>query len=123
LPKLLYGENHAYSIPFTGSGTEETVSKMTTADMKKFHSTWFKPNNATLVIVGDTTMEEIKPKIERLFKNWKRGNVPQKNISMLDQNSFKRTVYKLTDRAQFIQSFLPVTLPHQNLIPTTLQSV
>ncbi len=105
LPKLLYGENHAYSIPFTGSGTEETVSKMTTADMKKFHSTWFKPNNATLVIVGDTTMEEIKPKIERLFKNWKRGNVPQKNISMLDQKSFKRTVY-IIDRPGSIQSII-----------------
>lgn len=105
LPKLLYGENHAYSIPFTGSGTEETVSKMTTADMKKFHSTWFKPNNATLVIVGDTTMEEIKPKIERLFKNWKRGNVPQKNISMLDQKSLKRTVY-IIDRPGSIQSII-----------------
>ena len=29
--------------------------------MVKFHQTWFKPNNATLVVVGDTTMAEIKP--------------------------------------------------------------
>ncbi|HON09112.1 MAG TPA: pitrilysin family protein, partial [Verrucomicrobiota bacterium] len=103
LPKLLYGENHAYSVPFTGSGTEETVSKMTTADMKKFHSTWFKPNNATLVVVGDTTMDEIKPKLERLFKSWKRGTVPQKNISILDQKSLKRTIY-IIDRPGSIQS-------------------
>ena len=33
----------------------------------KFHQTWFKPNNATLVVVGDTTLAEIQPKLEKLF--------------------------------------------------------
>ena len=36
-------------------------------DLIKFHQTWFKPNNATLIVVGDTTMAEIKPKLEKLF--------------------------------------------------------
>ena len=31
-------------------------------------------------MVGDTTMAEIKPKIEKLFKDWKPGAVPAKNI-------------------------------------------
>ena len=31
LPKLLYGENHAYSLPLTGSGTEISVNKITQA--------------------------------------------------------------------------------------------
>jgi len=35
--------------------------------MKKFHDTWFKPNKATLITVGDTTMNEIRPKLEKLF--------------------------------------------------------
>ena len=103
LPKVLYGTNHAYSLPFTGSGTEESVSKMTTADMKKFHSTWFKPNNATLVVVGDTTMDEIKPKLERLFKNWKPAQVPQKNISPVNPLANPRVVY-IVDRPGSIQS-------------------
>lgn len=105
LPKLLYGQGHAYSIPFTGSGTEESVAKLTPADMKKFHSTWFKPNNATLIIVGDTTMEEIKPKIERLFKNWKPAEVPKLNIAQIDPRSLKRAVY-IVDRPGSIQSFI-----------------
>lgn len=105
LPKLLYGANHAYSVPFTGSGTEESVSKMTTADMKRFHSTWFKPNNATLVVVGDITMDEIKPKLERLFKNWKPGSVPKKNISTIDPRGQKRTVY-IVDRPGSLQSVI-----------------
>jgi zinc protease len=107
LPKVLYGTNHAYSLPFTGSGTEESVSKMTTADMKKFHSTWFKPNNATLVVVGDTTMDEIKPKLERLFKNWKPAQVPQKNISPVNPLANPRVVY-IVDRPGSIQTVILV---------------
>ena len=59
-PKLLYGAGHAYGNPYTGSGTEESVAKLRREDLVKFHETWFKPNNATLVVVGDTTMAEIK---------------------------------------------------------------
>ena len=81
LPKLLYGAGHAYSTPFTGSGTEEAVSKMTRGEMVKFQQTWLKPNNATLVVVGDATMSEIKPELEKYFKNWKPGDVPNKNVA------------------------------------------
>ena len=76
LPRLLYGANHAYSTPFTGSGTEASVAQITRADAAKFHDTWFKPNNATLVVVGDTTLAEIKPRLEQLFADWKPGEVP-----------------------------------------------
>ncbi|HET6725532.1 MAG TPA: pitrilysin family protein [Gammaproteobacteria bacterium] len=80
VPQLLYGKHHAYSMPLTGSGYIDTVSKLTPADLKKFHDTWFKPNNATLIVVGDITLEQIRPKIERLFAGWQRGDVPDKDI-------------------------------------------
>lgn len=86
-PRLLYGKNHAYSNPLTGSGTEESIRKITTKDLKKFHNEWFKPNNATLVIVGDTKMEEIAPKIEKLFNHWKTGKVPLKSIKKVPPKS------------------------------------
>jgi zinc protease len=80
LPRLLYGEGNAYSLPLTGSGYETTVAKLTPADLKRFHDTWFKPNNATLLIVGDTTLAEMKPKLEKLFGGWKAGSVPAKTL-------------------------------------------
>ncbi len=80
-PKLLYGPGHAYGNPFTGSGTEASVQAMTLADLQKFHDAWFKPNNATLVVVGAAGLDEIKPKLEKLFSAWKPGEVPKKNIS------------------------------------------
>jgi zinc protease len=80
-PKLVYGAGHPYAIPFTGSGYSDTVAKLTRADLVKFHQTWFKPAGATLVVVGDTTMAEIKPKLERLFQAWTGGKPPVKKIT------------------------------------------
>jgi zinc protease len=81
LPPILFGSGHAYAVPLTGSGTEESVGKLTREDMARFHAAWFKPNNATLIVVGDTTVADIKPKLEKFFGAWKAGQVPSKNIS------------------------------------------
>jgi zinc protease len=84
LPPLLYGEGHPYSLPLTGSGTTESVRKIDREQVVRFHETWFKPNNATLVIVGDTTLEEMKPKLEMLFAEWKPGNIPSPAIPAVE---------------------------------------
>ena len=81
LPKLLYGKGHAYSNPFTGSGTEESVNKIMRDDLVKFHQAWFVPNNATLTVVGDINADELKAKLEKSLADWKAKPVQQKNIS------------------------------------------
>ncbi|HEX6966755.1 MAG TPA: pitrilysin family protein [Gemmatimonadaceae bacterium] len=103
-PELLYGAKHAYGTPLTGSGTETSVAGLTRDQLASFHDTWFKPNNATLVVVGATSMDEIKPKLEALFKNWKRGSVPKKNIATVAQEPTS-TVY-LIDRPGSQQSII-----------------
>jgi zinc protease len=80
LPPILFGPEHAYGAPLTGSGTEETLTAVTREDIVRFHSAWFKPNNSTLIVVGDTTVEEIKPKLEKLFGKWSSASVPAKNV-------------------------------------------
>jgi zinc protease len=81
LPRVIYGDGHAYANPWTGSGTEASTAKITREDLVEFHRTWFKPNHATLVVVGATTMAEVKPRLERLFAAWRPGEVPRKNIA------------------------------------------
>ncbi len=80
-PRVVFGEGHAYANPWSGSGTEASARKITRDDLVKFHTTWFKPNHATMVVVGATTMAEIRPKLERLFAGWRPGDVPTKNIA------------------------------------------
>ncbi|MBK7651789.1 MAG: insulinase family protein [Flammeovirgaceae bacterium] len=53
--------------PFTGSGYESPVSKITRDDILKFHFTWIKPNNATLVVVGDIEVKNLVSKVEKHF--------------------------------------------------------
>jgi zinc protease len=80
LPGLIYGADHAYGLPLTGSGTIESVGKITRDTLVKFHGDWFKPSNGTIIIVGATTMADIKPRLEKLFATWKPGPVPAKNL-------------------------------------------
>ena len=104
MPALLYGKDHPYSGAFLTTGTEATVSKMTREDLVKFHEAWFKPNNATLLIVGDTTLAEVTPKLERLFASWKSGEVPKQTIPSAPEPG-KDVVY-LLDRPGSGQSLI-----------------
>lgn len=104
VPALLYGPGHAYSQPLTGSGTEASVNAMTRADLAAFARSWFKPNHSTLVVVGDITMAELAPKLERVFKDWKPGDVPAENIATVPGPT-KTKVYIL-DRPGAEQSII-----------------
>ncbi|MBM3752936.1 MAG: insulinase family protein [Acidobacteria bacterium] len=101
-PGLLFGKGHAYSNPFTGSGTEASVGQITRETLAKYHSTFFRPNNAVLHIVGDTTLDEMKPKLEKLFGDWTRADVPKKNLAQV-QHREKTAVY-IIDKPGAIQS-------------------
>jgi zinc protease len=104
MPQVLYGPKHAYGNPLTGTGTEASVARMTAADMARFHTTWFRPNNATLVVAGDITLAAVVPKLERLFGAWKRGEVPQKNIGPVPLP--EKPIVTLIDRPGSIQSVI-----------------
>jgi zinc protease len=104
LPNLLYGKGHAYALPFTGSGTEAAVARMTRDDLVKYYRTWFKPNNATLLVVGDTTLAEMKPLLEQALAGWKAGEVPKKNVAQVNQP--EKTVVYLVDRPGALQSVI-----------------
>ncbi|MBX5460473.1 MAG: insulinase family protein [Steroidobacteraceae bacterium] len=91
-PKLVYGEGHAYSNPFSGNGTAEAVSALQRSDLETFHKRWIRPDNATLLIVGDTTLESIVPLLEKYLGSWKAPDesLPKKNIAPVPQQTKPR---------------------------------
>jgi len=104
LPRLIYGPQHAYSQPLTGSGSKASVGKITRNDVVKWHSTWVKPKSATLIVVGDTLAAEIVPKLEALLASWGPGQAPRKNLAAVAPKA-RPEVY-LLDRPGAIQSVI-----------------
>jgi len=104
LPPLLYGSDHAYGIPFTGKGTSRSINSITKEELEQFHQTWFRPDNATLIVVGDITKEEIIPLLEKAFSDWDNPaeKTPLKQLKTVNQKS-KATFY-LIDKPGAIQS-------------------
>ncbi|MEZ5366976.1 MAG: pitrilysin family protein [Bryobacterales bacterium] len=110
LPALIYGKDHAYGQPLTGTGTEESTKALTREDLVRFHDTWFQPGNATVIVVGDTTLAEIKPLLEKHLGGWKKtADVPKKNIAQVDPPA-KRVVY-VVDKPGAQQSVIIAGLP------------
>ena len=83
LPGLLYGADHSYGAPLTGSGTEASITALTRDDLVKFHTDWIRPDNATIFMVGDITMDEAKAAMATTFGDWAApaSAVPTKNIA------------------------------------------
>jgi predicted Zn-dependent peptidase len=71
LPPLLYGAGHPYALPLTGSGTEQSIAGLTRDDLLAYQKRWLDPSGATLIVVGDTTLAEIVPLLEKHFGDWK----------------------------------------------------
>jgi zinc protease len=103
LPALLYGKDHGYAHP--ASGTEAAVGRITRDDLVRYHGAWFRPNNATLLVVGDTTLAAITPLLEKAFAGW--GGAAAAPAKRLGQAAAadKTTVY-LMDRPGAQQSVI-----------------
>jgi zinc protease len=91
-PALIYGQGHAYSNPFSGNGSAETVAALTRADLEAFHHRWLRPDNATLLVVGDTTLDTVKPLLEKYLAAWKAPAeaLPKKNLATVAAQTRQR---------------------------------
>jgi zinc protease len=115
LPPLLFGSNHAYGIPFTGSGTEATITALNASDLNGFHDSWLRPDNVRILVAGDTTLDKIVPQLDAVFGDWKApaSALPKKNIGNVAAQREPRVF--LINRANAPQSLIMAGL----LAPST----
>jgi len=67
--RILYGKAHRYGTP--QSGTAETIKTFTADDLRTFYASAYRPENATLIAVGDFTADKLMPLLEKSFGAWK----------------------------------------------------
>lgn len=102
---LNFGKNH----PYGEITTEESVNKITIEKCNNYYETYFRPNVAFLAIVGDVTLAEIKPLIEKYFGSWEKKDVP-KPIYVTPSVPLKTRV-AIVNKAGAVQSVINVTYP------------
>jgi len=105
-PRLIFGKGHPYGVPFSGNGYEDVVATLTREQLQAFHGTWFKPNNATLVVAGDVTLAELTPLLEQRFGKWAAGDTPKKDLREVALP--QKPVIYLVDRPDSQQSIIIV---------------
>ncbi len=66
--RVLYGTAHRFGTATIG--TAETLRGFTTADLRAFYTAHYRPDNATLIVVGDVTASGIVPMLEKSFGGW-----------------------------------------------------
>ncbi|MCZ4281742.1 pitrilysin family protein [Kiloniella laminariae] len=81
--------NHPYRIPVIGWDHE--IEELSTETALRFYHKWYAPNNAVLIIAGDTTAEEVRPLAEKFYGVIPARDVPERNrISEPPQNAARR---------------------------------
>lgn len=107
LPPLLYGKDHAYGIPFTGSGTEESIQSLSRDDLVAFKGQWLRPDNAQIFVVGDTDLATIKPILERHFGSWEANeSVPLKQKKITKVKAADKAKIYIIDKKGAPQSLI-----------------
>jgi zinc protease len=69
---LLWGNDHVRG----WINSEQSIGAIRRDDVVAWHRTWFVPNNAMLVIVGDVDVKKLRGDLERTFGTWRGGPVP-----------------------------------------------
>ncbi len=96
-PALVYGAGDPYAKPFTGSGTESGLERISLDELRAFHREHFVPERATLVVAGPA-IDSLADSAEKAFRGWRpdaharpgqtptpsHAESPQGNVTVVD---------------------------------------
>ena len=106
-PGLLYGDKHPYGKPFSGNGTRDSIQWMERESMIQYTQENISPSNATILVVGDTNLDEVITIMENKFGKWSDSQSYQDNA--IDYQNYQtpteRKIY-LVDKPGAVQSLL-----------------
>lgn len=93
--------SHPYHWPVIGWFAD--LDAMSLEDLQRHYDTFYSPNNATLVVVGDIKAESLLPTIKRLFEPIPRGPSPKQTLSPEpEQRGERRFLLKREAQVPFV---------------------
>lgn len=113
LAPMLFGAGHPYALPASGLGTADGLRATTQDDIREAHARWIRPETLMLVAVGDTTLADLLPELERAFGDWTppAASVPAGGKRLADLVTPAGPRILLIDRPNAPQSFIAAGQP------------
>lgn len=105
ISSVVYGKEH----PYGEVVTKESLGNITHKHVTDYYHTYFKPNVAYLVVVGDIKMKDAKKLAKKYFGKWSKGDVPRKTYDMPLAPEANKVAFANRDGA--VQSVIAVAYP------------
>jgi zinc protease len=90
-PEYVFFQEQLLAAVFKGTpyehsplGTRPSFDKITDAMLRKFHNTWYAPNNAVLVVVGNIVPQTVLARVKNVF-----GGIPSKKLPARPEFDFQ----------------------------------
>ena len=99
---LAYGKNH----PSGEYLSEETIKGISLSDIQTNYGSYFVPEHAYLVVLGDIKMKEVKTAVEDLFGSWMKATAP--NLSFTDPKNVQYSQINFVDMPNAVQSEISI---------------
>ena len=99
---LAYGRNH----PSGEYLSEETINNVSLADVNENYRTYFVPEHAYLVIVGDVKTKDVKKLVENLFGSWTKATAPR--LSYSNPSNVQYSQINFVDMPNAVQSEITI---------------
>ncbi len=119
---MRYGKEH----PYGEITTEESVDQITRQMCMDYYNTYFKPDNAYMVVVGDIKKRQAKKLVKNYFGDWKKGDVPTHEYDQPKPPKGNQVAIANKDGA--VQSVIKITYPidlkpgDKDAIPATVMN-
>ena len=106
---LVSSTNFGSLHPYGEVMTEETLENISRQDLVEYHKTYFRPNAAYLIVVGDITPDEAYAKANAHFGKWYRGDIPYTRIMPAKFPTGNQVRFAAVEGA--VQSTINITQP------------
>jgi zinc protease len=94
---------HGHPYRWPANGSEESLNKISVADVQQFHAREYLPNQTIMAIVGDLTQDQASTLVQTHFGSWKKGTpapfspkkptpVERKMVQLIDKDLTQSTI-------------------------------
>ena len=101
-PRVVFGPTHRYGT--SANGLPPAIEAFTVDDLQSFYRAHYRPDNATLLIVGDVTAASALPMLEKAFGGWKTDRHGRTGRRRADRAATRQRQIYLVDKPEAAQS-------------------